>query len=113
VNHSGNRIYRGALPLVFCLLVFSAPLWAQGDGASLFKGKCAACHGADGSGNSAAGKAMHVRDLASADVQKQTDAELTALITNGKGGMPAYKDKLTADQIKQLVGFIRQLAKKT
>lgn len=112
MNHSGNRICRGALPLAFCLFVFSVPLWAQGDGATQFKSRCAACHGADGSGSTSMGKAMHLRDLGSADVQKQTDAELTALITNGKGGMPAFKDKLTTDQIKQIVSFIRSLAKK-
>jgi mono/diheme cytochrome c family protein len=45
-------------------------------------------------------------------VQKQTDAELTATITNGKNKMPAYKGKLDDAQIKQLVGFVRELAKK-
>lgn len=82
------------------------------DAAGTYKAKCAACHGADGSGNTAVGKSLKLRDLRSADVQKQTDQELTAMITNGKGAMPAYKDKLTGDQINQLVGFIRQLAKK-
>jgi mono/diheme cytochrome c family protein len=80
---------------------------------STYKAKCAACHGADGKGDTAVGKSMKLRDLRSADVQKQTDEELTAWIANGKGAMPAYKDKLTSDQIKQLVEFIRQLAKKT
>jgi mono/diheme cytochrome c family protein len=112
MNHSGNRMHRGALPLAFCLVVFSAPLWAQGDGATQFKARCAACHGADGSGNTAMGKSMKLRDLRSADVQKQTDEELTAIIANGKGGMPTFKDKLTGDQIKQLVAYIRELAKK-
>jgi cytochrome c6 len=107
-----HLIFQAALPFAFCLLVCSAPLWAQGDGATLFKSKCAVCHGADGSGNTAVGKSMHIRDLASADAQKQTDAELTAIIVDGKGGMPSYKDKLTGDQIKELVGFIRELAKK-
>jgi len=55
---------------------------------------------------------MKIHDLSSADVQKQTDEQLTGIITNGKGAMPAYQDKVTADQIKQLVAFIRQLAKK-
>jgi mono/diheme cytochrome c family protein len=111
MNHSGNRIW-GALPLAFYLLVFSAPLWGQGEGATLFKTKCAACHSADGSASGPAGKAMHIRDLASAGVQKQTDAELTAIIADGKGSMPAFKDQITGDQIKELVGFIRDLAKK-
>jgi mono/diheme cytochrome c family protein len=112
MNHWGIGSFRKGLPLAFCLFVFSAPLWGQGEGASTFKSKCAACHGADGSGSTAVGKSMKIRDLASADVQKETNAELTAIITNGKGGMPAYKDKLSGDQIKDVVGFIRQLAKK-
>jgi cytochrome c6 len=113
MNHARVRIHQVALPLIFCLVTFSTPLWAQGDGASQFKAKCSVCHGADGSGSTAVGKSMKIRDLSSADVQKQTDAELTSIITGGKGSMPAYKDKLTGDQIKQLVAFIRGLAKKT
>jgi mono/diheme cytochrome c family protein len=70
------------------------------------------CHGPDGGGDTPTGKAMKVRDLRSAEVQKQTDAELTAAITNGKNKMPAYKGKLDDAQIKQLVGFVRELAKK-
>jgi len=112
MNHPRNRTHWRGLPLAFCVFLLAAPIWAQGEGATLFKSKCAVCHGADGSGNTAVGKSMHIRDLASADVQKQTDAELTAMITNGKGGMPAYKDKLTGDQIKDLVGFVRELGKK-
>jgi cytochrome c6 len=94
------------------LLLLGAPLHAQGDGAGLFKTKCAACHGADGSGDTAMGKTLKIRDLRSADVQKQTDAQLTEITTNGKGKMPAYKGKLTDEQIKQLVAVIRDLAKK-
>jgi len=46
-------------------------------------------------------------------VQKQTDAQLIDATANGKGKkMPAYKGKLADDQIKQLVGYIRELAKK-
>jgi len=112
MNRSWSRMDWRVLPLSLCLLVFSAPLWAQGEGATLYKSKCVPCHGADGTANTSVGKAMHIPDLTSADVQKQTDAELTAIITNGKGAMPAYKDKLSADQIKETVGYIRELAKK-
>jgi|HubBroStandDraft_2_1064218.scaffolds.fasta_scaffold1779134_1 mono/diheme cytochrome c family protein len=96
--------------LVFALS-FTPSAKAQG-GADLFKSKCAACHGSDGSANTAAGKSMKIRDFHSPDVQKQTDAELTEIISAGKGAMPSYKGKLTDDQIKQLVGYIRDLAKK-
>ena len=85
---------------------------AQDDAAGLFKSKCAACHGADGTGNTPVGKSMKIRDFHSPDVQKQSDADLTQIITAGKGAMPSYKGKLTDAQIKQLVGYIRSLAKK-
>jgi cytochrome c6 len=112
MNRFWSRICWRALPLVLCLITLSAPLWAQGEGATLFKSKCAGCHSPDGSGSGPAGKAMHLHDLGSAEVQKQTDAELIAITANGKGTMPGYKGKLTDAQIKQVVGFIRELGKK-
>jgi mono/diheme cytochrome c family protein len=94
-------------------LIFVPSSRAADDPAALYKAKCAACHAADGSGNSATGKALATPDLRSDDVQKQTDAQLTDSIANGKGKkMPAYKGKLTDDQIKELVSYIRDLGKK-
>jgi len=96
-----------ALALVAGSIILSSP--AKADVASAeatFKAKCAACHGADGKGK----EMMKTRDLGSADVQKQTDADLTTIITKGKGKMPAY-GSLTPDQVKDLVTYIRSLKK--
>jgi len=71
-----------------------------------------ACHGADGSGNSAAGKTLKVRDFHDPDVQKQSDADLTAIIAKGKNKMPAYEKSLKPDEIKGLVAHVRELGKK-
>jgi cytochrome c6 len=71
-----------------------------------YKAKCAGCHGADAKGK----EAMKTRDLSSADVQKQSDADLTGIITNGKGKMPPYKT-MTPDQVKDMVAYIRSLKK--
>jgi cytochrome c6 len=109
-----GRVVRLLDTLVFSValgLLLAVPAKAA-DAAATFKAKCAACHGADGSGNTAVGKSMHLRDLGSADVQKQTDSDLSTMISSGKGGMPAFKGKITDDQIKQMVTFIRGLAKK-
>jgi len=111
MNRSLVRTGIAVLALALVSLAGSA-LYAQEDAAGLFKSKCAACHGADGSGNTAAGKTMKIRDFHSADVQKQTDAQLTDIIATGKSPMPGYKGKVTDDQIKQLVGYIRDLGKK-
>ena len=112
MNRRMAQVGRVAVVLAAVLFLFSATLRAQDDAPSLFKAKCAGCHGGDGSGNTSAGKSLKLRDLGSADVQKQTDAELTAIITNGKSPMPAYKGKVTDAQIQELVTYVRGLAKK-
>ncbi len=76
-----------------------------------FKAKCAMCHGPDGKGETATGKTMKVKDLGSEEVQKMSDADLSAAISSGKGKMPPYKT-LTADQVKDLVAYIRTFGKK-
>jgi cytochrome c551 len=93
------------------LAASSSPVQAQ-EAAATFKTKCAACHGADGKGETAIGKANKVRDLGSPEVQKQTDAELTTIIETGKGKMPGYAKSLKPEQVKELVAYIRSIAKK-
>jgi cytochrome c6 len=101
----------GGLALSIALgMSFAMPAKAD-DAAAVFKAKCAGCHGGDGKGDTSMGKVFKLRDLASPDVQKQTDAELTGIITNGKEKMPAFKGKLTDDQIKQVVAHVRSLKK--
>ena len=86
---------------------------APASGADTFKAKCATCHGQDGSGSTAMGQKMKVRDLRSPEVQKQTDDELTAIITHGKPPMPAYGKTLTAAEIHQIVVYLRSIAAKS
>ncbi|MEW6211132.1 MAG: cytochrome c, partial [Acidobacteriota bacterium] len=83
------------------------------DTATLFKAKCASCHGADGSGNTAMGKKLSVRDLRSSQVQSQSDAQLAAIISKGKGKMPPYEKSLNQQQVQELVSFIRKLGGKS
>lgn len=85
--------------------------WAE-DGATLYKAKCSACHGADAAGKPAA----KVPSLVSDDAKKLSDADLTDAIANGgksKKASHAYATKgVSADQIKLLVSHIRDLQKK-
>lgn len=100
----GMAFLLGAFALV------TAP--AKGDtGEATYKAKCAGCHGADGKGETATGKAMKVKDFASDDVKKMSDAELSEAITTGKGKMPPFKT-LSADQVKDLVAYVRAFGKK-
>jgi len=92
------------------LLVAGTVSYAQ-SGADLYKSKCQMCHGADGTGNTPAGKSTKVRSFSSDDVKKMSDDDLIAVTTNGKNKMPAYKGKLTDDQIKSLIAYIHTLQK--
>lgn len=95
---------------VIALFVSAAlPAVVLADGAAIYKAKCAACHAADGSGNTTVGKSLKVRPFASAEVQKCSDAELTKMIADGKGKMPAYAKKLTPEEIQSLVAVIRTM----
>lgn len=101
--------FRMGLVVVFaCGLIaaFSSSAVAQ-DAAATYKAKCAMCHGADGKG----GK-MGTKDFASPEIKSQSDAQLTETITKGKPPkMPSYEGKLKDTEIKDLVTYIRGLAK--
>jgi cytochrome c6 len=78
--------------------------------ASLYKQKCASCHGADGKGETPAGKAMKVHSFADPVVVAMSDDELASVVVNGKGKMPKYAS-LKPEQVKALVEYCRSLAK--
>jgi mono/diheme cytochrome c family protein len=105
-----NRIV--TLTFAALLIVASTAAFAAEDGAALYKSKCAACHGPDGSGQTTMGKNLKIRDLRSAEVQKQTDIQLTDIIAGGKGKMPAYGKQISTAQIQALIAHIRTLKEK-
>ncbi len=100
------------IPACLIALALPAGVYAQSDVAKVYKTNCVLCHAADGSGNSPSGKALGAKDLASSEVQKKTDAELTEVIAKGRGKMPAFGAKLKPDDIKQLIAYIRAMPKK-
>ncbi|HVG22304.1 MAG TPA: c-type cytochrome [Blastocatellia bacterium] len=80
------------------------------DAAALFAAnKCTGCHGADGKGNPNIKDVPNFTDAAWQ--KKTTDAEMIKTIANGDKPMPAYKDKLSEEQIKALVAYVRSFAK--
>ncbi|MGB9464603.1 MAG: cytochrome c [Candidatus Acidiferrum sp.] len=101
-------LFAVAVPFFF----FAVPAWAQDDAASLYKAKCAVCHAADGSGNTPTGKKLGVRDFASPEVQSETDVQLIEITAKGKNKMPAYANSLKDVEVKELIVYIRDLAKK-
>lgn len=93
--------------------LFGASARADGSAEATYKAKCVTCHGADGKGETAAGKNMKAGSFSDPATAKMTDDELATLIAKGKNKMPAYKKSLKPDQVKDLVAYIRSLAKKS
>jgi mono/diheme cytochrome c family protein len=80
--------------------------WAADDGASLYKAKCAACHGADATGKSTA----KIPSLISDDAKKASDDELVKDVAE-KTKHPAAIKSLAPDQVKLIVTYLRSLQK--
>jgi len=83
-------------------------LFAADNAQDMYKAKCQMCHGPNGE-PSGVGKSMGARPFSDPDVVKMSDAELAGITSNGKNKMPAYKGKLSDDDINALVKYVRGL----
>jgi mono/diheme cytochrome c family protein len=98
--------------LSLALLATGTMCFAQSGGEATYKAKCQMCHGATGAGDTPAGKSMKVKSFKDPEVAKMSDAASIGITKNGAGKMPAYKDKLSDAQIKEVITYIRGLEKK-
>jgi cytochrome c6 len=100
-----------AATLLIVVMLAVTPAVGQGSapGAGVYKSNCATCHGQDG-GGTAVGKSLKAADLRSAEVQSKPDAELTQVISDGKGNMPGFKGTISDDQIHAVLAHVRTLA---
>jgi mono/diheme cytochrome c family protein len=90
----------------------SAALAADADsGKALYEKSCAGCHGADGKGNEKMAKILGDKGLniVGSETKKKSDEQLLKVIAEGAGKMPA--SKLTKEEQKQALGYVRSLAK--
>ena len=74
---------------------------AKPAGASIFESNCATCHAPDGSG----GQGPAIGDGKAK--AKYTETEMVELVTNGKDAMPAWKGTLSAEEIDDVVAYVR------
>jgi cytochrome c6 len=93
---------------------FAAAVSHAAPAAENWDNQCSKCHGADGKGQTKVGKKLGLKDYTDAKVQAgMTDAAMTKTVTdgiteNGKEKMKAFKDELSADEIKDLVAYVRK-----
>ncbi len=106
-----NKFYKLAIFVVVVGSLTSSAFSASPETQALYKAKCSGCHGIDGNA-SPTGKKLGAPDFTMPEVMKLTDSELIDIITNGKNKMLPYKEKLKETEIKDLVGYLRELGKK-
>ena len=92
-------------------LLIVTPAFAQSGGVDIFKSKCAPCHGVDGLAATPAGKALKAASFKDPVIVKAPDAQLIAIIKSGKNKMPSFAGKLSDDQIRAALAYIRTLQK--
>lgn len=83
------------------------------DGAALYTAKCATCHGKDGRGIPNWRKKGQPDFTDAAWQKSHTDAQITEATKNGKGKfMPAFKAKLSDEEVAAVVARVRAFGKK-
>ena len=78
----------------------------------LFRANCARCHGADGRGDTPLGHTYHAPDFTDPEWWRDhseitNTRSLVSIVSQGKGGMPAFGKKLKHSEIKLLVKYVR------
>jgi mono/diheme cytochrome c family protein len=103
--------------IVVGLLAASVMSTRAADPKALWDANCAQCHGKNGHADTKMGKTLNAKDLTDPKVQAEfTDAKATQSIKegvkqNGKTTMKAFGGKLTDDEVKALVAYVRTLKK--
>ena len=71
---------------------------------------CEACHGPEATGGlvKVDNKQIKVPSLKSDHAIKHTDDQITKMITNGEEEMPSFKDKMSQQEIADMVKFVRK-----
>ena len=67
-------------------------------GATVFAANCSGCHGGNGTGGNGGPDLSSVTSM----------SEVIAQVTNGGGGMPAFGDQLTKQQISDVAAYVTQ-----
>ncbi|CAN5807640.1 hypothetical protein BH18ACI4_BH18ACI4_20480 [soil metagenome] len=75
-----------------------------------FQKNCEDCHGERGQGGPVEieGRKLKVPSLREGHALNHTDEKFVKQISEGDDEMPAFKDKLSAEEINELVRFIRK-----
>jgi cytochrome c oxidase cbb3-type subunit 3 len=79
-------------------------------GRTVYANNCARCHGGDGTGQTTMGQMTEAPNLTDAGWHRGKSASrMAASVANGRGQMPAFKKKLSRQEIAAAVAYVRAL----
>lgn len=79
-------------------------------GRAVYEARCVRCHGADGAGRTRMAEIVEPPDMSDPAWQRQrSNARMIASVTDGLGQMPAFRKKLTRQEIAAAVAYVRTL----
>ncbi|MHB9008776.1 MAG: c-type cytochrome [Limisphaerales bacterium] len=108
------NFWLSATTFVAALTLLSSLPARAAEGKGLFIRHCGSCHGADGKAKTPMGAKLKAKDLAES---KLSDVDLDKLLQDGrrdeKGNlrMPAFKEKLTGEEIRSLITLAKTFRK--
>jgi mono/diheme cytochrome c family protein len=102
-----TKTFRSHVVLAVVISLASAVSFAQA-GEATYKAKCAGCHGAAGTPSAGMAKMMGIKAASDPDIQKLTEAQISATVKDGKGKMKPIAG-LTDAQIKEVAAYYKGL----
>ena len=80
-------------------------------GKSIYVEHCAGCHGSEGKGDGYRILGPDPANLTSPSTQKKSDSTLLRTIHEGKPNMPSWKVRLSEQESRDVLAYVRTLAK--
>jgi cytochrome c6 len=98
--------------LIWSMLPGSVVFAADDAGQKVYQRDCQSCHGRDGTGNPQLAQALKttIPLVTAAALAQKNDTEVLHVIAEGKGKMPGFAKKLSAEEQRQVLNYMKTLS---
>ena len=114
IRHAGHGVrgeHFGKQLAIAALKVADSPSADQAKGRRIFTHSCAGCHGPDGNGDGYLLLGPEPANLTRPATKTKSDAALLQTIHEGKPNMPSWKTRLSEEDSRAVLAYIRTLKK--
>ena len=102
-----KKSFRSPIVVAAAVLLAGCMCFAE-DGATIYKAKCAMCHGPTGTPSAGMAKSMGIKPVSDPSMSALTVAQVSAAVKNGKGKMKPIA-ALTDPQVAAVAAYFRTL----